>query len=77
LAFQWLLGGNTRKVMLYNPETAGCFDGLTPEEVNRNQGAESSISYLFARLKMEELKRFSETERVENIGSGVVSYWNL
>ncbi len=63
LVFQWFLGRNTRKLMLYNPQTAGCYDGLTPEAVNRNQGAESSISYLIARLKMEELKRFSEVER--------------
>jgi hypothetical protein len=62
-AFQWFLGRNTRKLMMYNPETAGCFDGLTPEKVNRNQGAESSISYLMARLKMEELKRFSEADK--------------
>ncbi len=63
LAFQWFLGRNTRKTVMYNPETAGCFDGLTPEAVNRNQGAESSISYLMARLKMEELKRYSEAEK--------------
>ena len=30
---------------------------LSPEKVNMNQGAESSISYLLARLKLEELKR--------------------
>lgn len=42
---------------MYNPETAGCFDGLALEKVNMNQGAESSVSYLLARLKLEELKR--------------------
>jgi hypothetical protein len=30
---------------------------LEPEKVNMNQGAESSISYLLARLKLEEVKR--------------------
>ena len=56
-AFEWFLGRNSRKIQMYNPETAGCFDGLAPEKVNMNQGAESSISYLLARLKLEELKR--------------------
>jgi hypothetical protein len=42
---------------VYNPETGGCFDGIAPEKVNMNQGAESSISYLLARLKLEDLKQ--------------------
>ncbi|MCW4004507.1 MAG: glycosyltransferase [Candidatus Bathyarchaeota archaeon] len=53
--FQWYLGKNSQKLMLYDPETAGCFDGITHNSVNMNQGAESSISYLLARLKLEEL----------------------
>lgn len=56
-AFEWFLGRNSRRQQMYNPETGGCFDGLAPEKVNMNQGAESSVSYLLARLKLEELKR--------------------
>ncbi len=56
-AFGWFLGENSRKIMMYNPESTGCFDGLAADKVNMNQGAESSISYLLARLKLEELKR--------------------
>ena len=66
-AFGWFLGKNTCKRMLYNPETSGCFDGLAPDTVNRNQGAESSISYLLARLRLEELKQGIGDER--KIGS--------
>jgi uncharacterized protein YyaL (SSP411 family) len=55
--FSWFLGKNSRGLMIYNPETTGCFDGLSPHTVNANQGAESSISYLLARLKLEELKQ--------------------
>ncbi len=55
--FPWFLGRNTLNTTLYNPETAGCFDGLSCKNVNLNQGAESSISYLLARLKIEELKQ--------------------
>jgi hypothetical protein len=72
LAFQWFLGRNTRKLMMYNPETSGCFDGLTPDEVNRNQGAESSISYLMARLKLDELKRLSGQEKTAKSASLIV-----
>ena len=54
--FGWFLGRNSLNLTLYNSETAGCYDGLTPEQVNMNQGAESSICYLLARLKLEEPK---------------------
>jgi hypothetical protein len=56
-AFEWFLGKNSRNVQMYCKETAGCFDGLNSDCVNLNQGAESSISYLLARLKMEEYRR--------------------
>ena len=55
-AFGWFLGRNSGKLMVYNPETTGCFDGIHADRVNMNQGAESSISYLLARLRLEELK---------------------
>lgn len=55
--FGWFLGKNSKKVMVYNAETGGCCDGVNADKVNRNQGAESSISYLLARLKLEELKQ--------------------
>ena len=56
-SFEWYLGKNSRNVVMYCPETAGCFDGLNIDRVNMNQGAESSISYLMARLKLEEFNR--------------------
>ncbi len=59
VAFEWFLGRNTRQFVMYNPETGGCFDGLTADSANWNQGSESSISYLMARLKLDELQRFS------------------
>lgn len=57
LAFEWFLGRNTGKTVMYNSETGGCFDGLSADSVNMNQGAESSICYLLARLKLEEVNR--------------------
>jgi uncharacterized protein YyaL (SSP411 family) len=53
-AFAWFLGRNCVARPLYCESTGGCFDGLTPDGVNRNQGAESTISYLLSYLSMVE-----------------------
>ncbi|MFO0487589.1 MAG: hypothetical protein ACK5ZY_04875, partial [Cyclobacteriaceae bacterium] len=52
-AFNWFLGKNHLKQIVYNPATGGCYDGLEEHHVNLNQGAESTISYLLSRLAME------------------------
>ncbi|TFG96972.1 glycosyltransferase [Candidatus Thorarchaeota archaeon] len=57
IAFDWFMGKNTKKIMVYNPATGGCFDGVTPDGLNRNQGAESGLAYLLARLEMETLNK--------------------
>jgi glycosyltransferase involved in cell wall biosynthesis len=59
LAFNWFLGRNHLKQMIYNEDTGGCYDGLGEYSVNLNQGAESTICYLLARLKLEEAKKFN------------------
>ncbi|MBK0369897.1 glycosyltransferase [Flavobacterium agrisoli] len=53
LAFDWYLGKNHLKQILYNPITGGCYDGLEKENINLNQGAESTVCYLSARLLIE------------------------
>lgn len=53
--FEWFLGRNSQGVAVYNPETGGCDDGITPNGLNLNEGAEATVSYLLARLKMEVL----------------------
>jgi len=55
-AFSWFLGNNHLHQTIYNSATGGCFDGLEEHSVNLNQGAESTICYLMARLAMEEAK---------------------
>lgn len=52
-AFDWFLGRNDLNISLYDPVTGGCFDGLHPDRVNQNQGAESTISFLLSQLEME------------------------
>jgi hypothetical protein len=55
-AFNWFLGENRLHQIIYNPCTGGCYDGLEETHVNLNQGAESTVSYLMARLTMEKYK---------------------
>ncbi len=57
LAFNWFLGKNHLKQMMYDDSTGGCYDGLGKHSVNLNQGAESTVSYLLARIFLEENKR--------------------
>jgi glycosyltransferase involved in cell wall biosynthesis len=56
IAFNWFLGNNRLHQIVYNPCTGGCYDGLEETHVNLNQGAESTISYLMARLTVEKYK---------------------
>jgi len=51
-SFDWFLGANRLGVALYDESTAGCRDGLGTLEVNRNQGAESVVSFLCALIAM-------------------------
>jgi glycosyltransferase involved in cell wall biosynthesis len=53
ICFSWFLGNNCLQLPLYNQKTGGCFDGLHPDRVNLNQGAESLVSYLLSRLAVE------------------------
>ncbi len=53
IAFSWFLGNNHLHQIIYNPCTGGCYDGLEETHVNLNQGAESTLSYLMARLTIE------------------------
>jgi hypothetical protein len=51
--FAWFLGKNTQGLSVYNLNTGGCYDGITPEGLNLNQGAEATVAYLLARLDLE------------------------
>jgi len=54
-SFQWFLGKNMLKQVVYNEQTGGCHDGVGETSINLNQGAESTLSYLIARLSLEKL----------------------
>jgi len=50
--FEWFFGRNTDELLVARPEIGGCYDGLEPGRVNRNMGAESTLSYLQAHLSI-------------------------
>jgi len=49
-AFNWFLGDNSLEQVVYDRATGGCYDGVGEGHINLNQGAESTTSYLLARL---------------------------
>jgi len=54
MAFQWFLGKNHLNLMVYDEITGGCHDGLEQHGLNLNQGAESTVCYLMARLSFKD-----------------------
>ena len=65
-SFAWFLGANRLGVSLYDFATGGCCDGMGVAEVNRNQGAESTICFLLSLLKMLELAG-EDLERTDDV----------
>jgi hypothetical protein len=49
MANAWFDGDNDAKVMMWDPETGGGYDGLHAEVANQNQGAESTLALVSTR----------------------------
>jgi glycosyltransferase involved in cell wall biosynthesis len=54
--FSWFLGNNSLNQSLYDEKSGGCYDGLHPDRVNLNQGAESLVSYLMSSYVVTQLQ---------------------
>jgi hypothetical protein len=63
LAFEWFLGRNDLGLWLYDSYSGGCRDGLHPDRVNQNQGAESTLAFLLALAEMQLLENSLATFR--------------
>ena len=61
--FRWFLGKNDLRVPLYDASTGGCRDGLHPDRINENQGAESTLSFLMALLEMQKARVTNAQQR--------------
>ena len=53
VAFDWFLGRNRLDRPLYDFATGGCSDGLGEEDINANQGAESTLAFHRAELVLD------------------------
>ena len=49
-ARQWFTGQNSKFRSLVDAETGACCDGLQPFSLNQNQGAESTLAYLWTEV---------------------------
>ena len=65
-SFGWFLGSNHLSQIIYNPCTGGCYDGLEMNSVNLNQGSESAVSYLMARMTIEKSKILAQQTIKQN-----------
>ncbi|WP_176955977.1 glycosyltransferase [Catalinimonas alkaloidigena] len=63
LAFSWYVGNNHLQQFVYNPTTGGCHDGVEETNVNLNQGAESTVCYLWARIQIENFRKRAQLPR--------------
>lgn len=66
LAWEWFQGHNSEKLVLYDLETGGCHDGLGRNNINNNQGSESTIAYLQASLALYDLPSTSILDIVDS-----------
>lgn len=56
-AYRWYLGGNDLELPLATAQDGGCFDGLMPHGLNRNQGAESILALQLANCAISGLSK--------------------
>lgn len=68
LAYSWYSGKNILEMPLYNQESGGCHDALTPDGLNDNQGAEAVLSLLLANQAMAGTKQ-AEKQDSKKIGT--------
>jgi len=59
LAGRWFTGGNCLGVDVADTKRGSCHDGLGPDGVNRNQGAESTLAFLISHQALEDSGLFS------------------
>ncbi len=55
-AFGWFFGRNDRRLAIANPAKGMCHDGLTPQGLNLNQGAESVLALHLAERSMRQFE---------------------
>jgi multiple sugar transport system substrate-binding protein len=76
LTAAWFLGANAAHISMYDERTGRTFDGIdgaSPEQVNRNAGAESTIESLLALQRVTSSPEAVEYGRYRAVGDPAVS----
>jgi glycosyltransferase involved in cell wall biosynthesis len=73
VAFDWFLGQNDLHLSMIDPATGGCYDGLKPDGLNRNQGAESTLAYLLSLLELRRVETELEAKALTDEGEAASS----
>jgi len=71
-SMSWFHGNNHLGQIVYNPCTGGCYDGLEDTYININQGAESTVSYLLARLEIAKFQKGEKISKVNMLSSSML-----
>lgn len=69
-AHGWFLGQNSLAHPLADVHSGACFDGLQPAGVNCNQGAESTLAYLWTAMRSAQSRQALETDTKTAAASG-------
>jgi len=57
ICFSWYTGNNSKSLSLIDDETGGCYDAITSDGLNLNQGAESIVSFWIAYLDIKKYRK--------------------
>jgi hypothetical protein len=66
------VGRNDLHTPIYDPGTGGCHDGLEPDHVNCNQGAESTLAFLLSLVQMRLAESAIEISTTDTLATAVV-----
>lgn len=67
---EWFLGKNSLKTPLVDVPNGACCDGLEADCVNKNQGAESTLAYLWTELLSFEISRAMPAVTKRSVAAG-------
>jgi hypothetical protein len=73
IAFEWFTGKNVNGMPLADEDVGSCYDGLLPEGLNTNMGAESTLAYLQAALFLPAAKAVPRVRSVRETASDSVT----
>ena len=71
IAFNWFLGDNNLKRMMYNPSSGGCYTKMTKQNIDINQNTMPTLAFLLSRLFIEKANK--SQKNIKNIQEKLTS----